>query len=152
MNPADDALGEVARAYEGLEDPASFPDRDALERYRAELLERSAPHADLIQNEVRTPARVLEVACGNGRLLVELSRRGALRSGYGNDIAASRIAFAQQWAQDAGADEVEFRAEDLEFVRTVLDRLGDRRHEAQMDEILAAVRADPPLTEGGLRG
>jgi spore coat polysaccharide biosynthesis protein SpsF (cytidylyltransferase family) len=43
-------------------------------------------------------------------------------------------------------------SEDLQFVREVLDRLGERRHEAAMDEILAAIRADPPLTEGGRRG
>lgn len=49
-----------------------------------------------------------------------------------------------RWTVDNG--------DDLEFVRTLLDRLGDRRHEAGMDEILAAVRGDPPLTEGGLRG
>jgi spore coat polysaccharide biosynthesis protein SpsF (cytidylyltransferase family) len=34
---------------------------------------------------------------------------------------------------------------DLEFVRRVVERLGDRRHVAGMDEILAAVRAAPSL-------
>jgi spore coat polysaccharide biosynthesis protein SpsF (cytidylyltransferase family) len=47
-------------------------------------------------------------------------------------------------------------AEDLEFVREVVRRLGDRRHEAGMEEILAAVRREPSLAamhpEHGRRG
>jgi spore coat polysaccharide biosynthesis protein SpsF (cytidylyltransferase family) len=35
--------------------------------------------------------------------------------------------------------------EDLAFVRLVVERLGDRRYAAGMDEILAAVRAEPSL-------
>jgi spore coat polysaccharide biosynthesis protein SpsF len=35
--------------------------------------------------------------------------------------------------------------EDLEFVRRVVERLGDRCHVAGMEEILAAVRAEPSL-------
>jgi spore coat polysaccharide biosynthesis protein SpsF (cytidylyltransferase family) len=47
-------------------------------------------------------------------------------------------------------------AEDLEFVRAVVRRLADRRHEAGMEEILAAVRREPSLVgmhaEHGRRG
>jgi spore coat polysaccharide biosynthesis protein SpsF len=42
--------------------------------------------------------------------------------------------------------------EDLAFVRAVAERLGERRSEAGIDEILAAVRAEPSLAANGLRG
>jgi spore coat polysaccharide biosynthesis protein SpsF len=43
--------------------------------------------------------------------------------------------------------------DDLEFVRRLVPRLGDRRYTAGMDEILAAVRQDPSLAEfRGRRG
>lgn len=43
--------------------------------------------------------------------------------------------------------------EDLEFVRAVVERLGDRRYDADLDEILAAVRANPSLADfAGVRG
>ena len=43
--------------------------------------------------------------------------------------------------------------DDLEFVRTVVRRLGARRHEADMAEILSAVRREPSLAEfHGRRG
>ncbi|WP_036725088.1 cytidylyltransferase domain-containing protein [Patulibacter minatonensis] len=43
-------------------------------------------------------------------------------------------------------------AEDLAFVREVVDRLGDRRHVADTAEIRAVVHATPSLAEDGLRG
>jgi spore coat polysaccharide biosynthesis protein SpsF len=43
--------------------------------------------------------------------------------------------------------------EDLEFIRTVVRRLGDRRHEAGLAEILSVVRREPSLAEfHGRRG
>ncbi len=43
--------------------------------------------------------------------------------------------------------------EDLEFVRALVRRLGARRHEAGLSEILSAVRAEPSLAEyHGCRG
>ena len=41
------------------------------------------------------------------------------------------------------------RADDLEFVRAVVERLGDRRYEAGLTEILDAVRRPPSLAEYG---
>jgi spore coat polysaccharide biosynthesis protein SpsF len=35
--------------------------------------------------------------------------------------------------------------DDLEFVRLLVERLGERRHEAGLDEVLAAVRQEPSL-------
>ena len=105
----DPTLAAVAAAYEGLEAPGSFPDREALERYRTALLEVSAPQAELLGG---AGARVLEIGCGNGRLLVELARRGAVREALGVDVSASRIAFAREWAAEAGLEGLEFRDED----------------------------------------
>ena len=45
-----------------------------------------------------------------------------------------------RWTVDDGAD--------LEFVRAVVARLGDRRHIAGLDEVLAAVREEPALMSG----
>lgn len=42
--------------------------------------------------------------------------------------------------------------DDLDFVRAVAGRLGGRVDDAGLDEILAAVRAEPSLADEGLRG
>ena len=93
-------IEELADAYEGLE--SAFPDDDARERYRTAMLARSAPQADFLVPRMREGERVLEVGCGNGRLLIELAQRGRIESALGLDLAASRIAFASEWAADAG--------------------------------------------------
>lgn len=113
MTPRDDILDEVARAYSGVEEASSFADRDALERYRASLLERSAEQAAFLARRVPPGARALELACGNGRLLIELARTGVVARGTGTDIAGSRIAFASAWAEDLGYDGLTFAVEDL---------------------------------------
>jgi SAM-dependent methyltransferase len=111
-----DPLADVVRAYEGLEDPSAFPDDAALERYREGLLERSAEQVAFLLQRLDAPARVLEAACGNGRLLVALAQRGALDEGVGFDVAASRIAFARAWADDLGLDELTLTAEDARTI------------------------------------
>src|SRR5204863_8384742 len=113
MSERDLILDEVARAYAGLERPESFRDPDAIERYRASLLRRSTGQADFLSRRLRPPARALELACGNGRLIMELARRGALSSATGTDIAASRIAFAASWAEDLGLPSLRFATEDV---------------------------------------
>jgi SAM-dependent methyltransferase len=102
------ALEEVTSAYEGLEDSRSFSDRVSLERYRKALLERTAPQADFLLRHIPGGVDMLEIGCGNGRLLVELARRHAISRGLGVDVARSRIAFAQQWAADEACDGLEF--------------------------------------------
>lgn len=99
---------ELASAYEGLDDPSSFPDRDSLLRYRNSLLERTGAQADFLMQRIPRAARVLEIGCGNGRLLVELARRGALQTGLGLDLAASRIEFARTWAREERLAGLEF--------------------------------------------
>ena len=105
-------MARLAAAYEGLEDPRSFGDEKALESYREGMLARSAPQADFLARRLGDEARVREVACGNGRLLVELARRGVLSDGLGVDIARSRIAFAEEWARAAGMSHLRFGVAD----------------------------------------
>jgi SAM-dependent methyltransferase len=104
---------ELAAAYEGLEDPRSFPDASSLDRYRAGLLSRTGPQADFLAERIRPEARVLEIGCGNGRLLIELARRGAVEAGIGLDLAASRIEFARSWARSMGVDGLHFEVADV---------------------------------------
>ena len=100
----------LGAAYEGLE--SAFADPAAVAAYRAAMLARSRPQADLLAPLLERDRDVLEVGCGNGRLLIELSRRGAVGRARGIDLARSRIEFAQAWAQDAGARGLSFEAGD----------------------------------------
>ena len=102
----------LATAYEGLEDATAFPDAASVDSYRRLLLERTAMQADFLMRRIPAHARLLEVACGNGRLLIELARRHAIGAGLGFDLARSRIAFAKRWAADEGCDTLEFAAAD----------------------------------------
>ena len=109
-------MSELYAAYEGLDDLASFADAAQLDRYRSGLLRRSRPQADFLADSIPPRARVLEVACGNGRLLVELAKRGLIESALGVDLAHSRIAFAKKWAANLGCESLEFVAADaLEY-------------------------------------
>lgn len=107
------AFRELASAYDGFEAPERFESLGALDAYRAELLDRSSHQADFLQRFLPEPGRVLEAACGNGRLLVELARRGALDNGLGVDLAESRIEFARNWAEKEGCRQLEFLAADI---------------------------------------
>ena len=102
---------ELASAYEGLE--GSFADRGELESYRASMLERTAPQADFLAPVLPDQAHVLEVGCGNGRLLIELGRREAVGEGLGIDLARSRIVFAQEWSEELGLTNLSFEAGDV---------------------------------------
>jgi SAM-dependent methyltransferase len=100
-------------AYAGVEELDSFPDREALEDYRRSVLARSRPQADFLLERLTRPASVLEVACGNGRLLIELAERGVLQEGVGLDIAASRVEFARRWAEDDRKPVLRFEVADV---------------------------------------
>lgn len=74
------------------------------------------------------------------------ARRQAERYGV-TALAVADPALAElRWTVDT--------PEDLEFVRAVVARLGERRHVAPMAEVLAAIRAEPSLAAmpGGRRG
>lgn len=99
--------------YEGVDDLASFADDEALRRYRANLLETTRAQVALLERRLPEQVRAVEVAAGNGRLLIALARGGGpVVAGYGNDLARSRIAFARSWAADEGLDHLRFEAGD----------------------------------------
>jgi SAM-dependent methyltransferase len=113
MTTAQSNAYDIAAAYEGLEDPGSFPDRRSLDLYRASLLARTVPQAEFLAERLRPAARVLEIGCGNGRLLIELAERGVVEAGIGLDLASSRIEFARRWANDAGIASLRFDVADV---------------------------------------
>jgi SAM-dependent methyltransferase len=102
-------MDDIAAAYEGLE--ADVADVAA---YRAATLARHDEVAAFLAPRLGAAggARVLEVGCGNGALLLALARRGAIDQGLGLDLARSRIAFAEAWAADEGASGLRFTAAD----------------------------------------
>jgi len=104
------AFEALRTSFEGYE--TSFADRDELERYRATVLEKTEHQARFIAARVDGGAAV-EVACGNGRLLVSLAKLGAIDAGLGIDLAESRIEFAREWAADTGLGGLEFLAADV---------------------------------------
>lgn len=106
------AFDDLVAAYEGLEEPANFPTRAALEEYRLLLRERSREQAQFISSLLPRDCRVLEVGCGNGRLLMELVRKEAVAAALGLDLARSRIAFAREWAASEGLPRLQFEVAD----------------------------------------
>jgi SAM-dependent methyltransferase len=94
-------------AYSGCERLAAFASPAALESYRAHLLAKTAPAVAFVARHLGAePRRVLELAAGNGRLLVALALRGALAQGDGIDIAATRIEFARAWVEQLGLSDM----------------------------------------------
>jgi SAM-dependent methyltransferase len=138
-----EAADELARAYAGVEELASLEDADALRDYRESVLARSRPQADFLLEHLPASASLLEVACGNGRLLIELADRGALSEGVGHDIAASRIEFARRWAEDAGHSALSFEAADV-----LESELGEERYDAAIC-ITGAFGYFEPFEAGG---
>ena len=77
----------------------------ALDFWRAVLSpEQTHAEADFIQKhlELRPNAKVLDVPCGNGRLAIELAKRGYKLTGI--DIASEFIAEATRASIDAGVE------------------------------------------------
>jgi SAM-dependent methyltransferase len=99
-------------AFEGMEDPSSFPDRASLELYRSTLLANTASQVDFLIRHLPAASRVLEIGCGNGRLLIELARRQAIQGAVGIDLATSRVDFARSWARDERLKGLRFDAAD----------------------------------------
>ena len=130
---------DLAAAYDGLE--AAFADADALERYRVSMLERTTAQADFLAPRL-AGGDALEIGSGNGRLLIELARRGAIRTGLGIDVARSRIEFARAWAADLGLSAVRFDVADA-----LTHDLGRARFDAALC-ITGAFGYFEPLQEG----
>src|SRR5262249_41543079 len=112
MKKTTSGYGDFAAAYEGVELATSFPNADSLETYRRGLLDRTGPQADFLIPRLSPSSRVLEIGCGNGRLLVELARRRAIEGAVGIDLAASRVDFARRWASDERLDVLRFESAD----------------------------------------
>lgn len=90
--------------YEGYE--SWFESPADLERYRAMLLAKTAEQSEFIRQIVgRGMFSAYELCCGNGRLLIDLAKRGWLTHGAGVDSAASRVEFGRQWCHDLGLGE-----------------------------------------------
>jgi SAM-dependent methyltransferase len=97
--------------YDGVNDLAAFTDRSQLDAYRDALLEHTV-EGPAIAATLKPGARVYEVGCGSGRLLVDLARRCDLAEGVGIDVATTRIAFAERWADDEGLAALRFTTAD----------------------------------------
>lgn len=96
-------------AYEGVDSLSNFRTMDDILRYREQLLNKTKPQTKFIRSLFTKSniGHVLEIGCGNGRLLIDivsselLERNSGIRA-VGIDLSDSRIAFAEQWAMDLG--------------------------------------------------
>lgn len=84
-----------------------------MERYRGELLDRTEAQTRFLLEHLDADASVLEVGCGNGRVLISLASQGRLASGLGLDLSRSRVDFARRWCTEAGIDKLRFEAADV---------------------------------------
>lgn len=106
-------------AYAGVESLSNFTDVNQLGRYRRLLLDKTKPQREFINQLLGEPSgllkhdlsHVLDVGCGNGRLLVDLVSTGLLLRNTdtvraeGVDISQSRIDFAKEWVGSLGLNE-----------------------------------------------
>jgi SAM-dependent methyltransferase len=115
------AYTDIVRAYEGVERLEEFT-VEQLAAYREQLLERTHGQAEFMAQRTPTHASVVEIASGNGRLLIALARRVPLRQALGIDASASRIEFAREWARDLGLERVRFETADA-LTRSLPDGL-----------------------------
>lgn len=106
-------MWDYKNAYNGYEDLATFTG-DELAKYRQHLLEKSRPQSKWIKERFNIE-NVLEIGCGNGRLLIDLAEGTAETDFYGSgiDVSDSRIKFAEKWYADAGINNLEFWVQDV---------------------------------------
>jgi spore coat polysaccharide biosynthesis protein SpsF len=162
--PRDDVLARFAgaahdHAGEGVRVTADCPliDPDVVDA--AVDLYRASPDCDYVQNvEPRTYPDGLDVEVLGSDLLrdldsevgdpterehVTLALRGRRHETQIATLPGDPELADVRWTVDT--------ADDLAFVRLVVARLAERRHDARMDEVLAAVRAEPSLAQHGGR-
>jgi spore coat polysaccharide biosynthesis protein SpsF (cytidylyltransferase family) len=125
-----DAVIELFRTTPGCDyaqnvDPRSYPDGLDVEVLSAGLLRR-------LDEEAVDP---------DEREHVTLALHGGMRDVNVVALPGYPELAPLRWTVDT--------PDDLEFVRLVVERLGERRHLAAMDEILAAIRAQPSLESFG---
>jgi SAM-dependent methyltransferase len=87
--------------------------RTGLERTLADV---EGIEAVLDRHEVPRPARVLDLACGDGRVAVALARRGHVVTGL--DLSASMLAAARERA-DANGVAIELVEADMRLAHTI---------------------------------
>jgi spore coat polysaccharide biosynthesis protein SpsF (cytidylyltransferase family) len=163
--PLDDVLARLAGAAAGhdgavvrltadcpLADPAVIDEtvqlleRSPLCRYASNVEPRTYPDGLDVEALPAATLRELDATVADPDLREHVTlairrapdRWGAAALVHRPDLGALR------WTVDT--------EDDLRFVRAVVGRLGAARHSAGIDAILAAVRAEPSLAEGGLRG
>jgi len=120
-------LGQAECDYASNIEPRTYPDGLDVEVVSPELLERLAGSVD------------------------DPSDREHVTSAIRRDLEHVRSA---SLVQDANLGDLRWTvdtSDDLEFVREVIDRLGRRRYDAGMSEILAAIREAPSLAGHGGR-
>jgi spore coat polysaccharide biosynthesis protein SpsF (cytidylyltransferase family) len=120
---------------------------DPVAAYGSNVDERTYP--DGLDVEIFTPEALTEAARRatdpvDREHVTTLIRRERDRFPAVSLVRTSEPLGHLRWTVDDQAD--------LEFVRNVVRRLGDRRHAATLEEILAAIRRPPSLGEAGLRG
>lgn len=124
----------------------------AYDRFWAEsFLQRSLPAIErLALRDLRPGARVLDVACGSGRLLAELTRRGF--EAVGLDIAPEMIDLARAAAPEATSFVADMRDftidEEFDAVLCLYDSLNHLRTREDLEASLRSVRA--ALRQGGV--
>lgn len=160
--PRDDVLARLAGAAAGhdgevLRLTADCPLMDPAVVDRALEVFRATPGCDYAQNVLpRTYPDGLDVEVLSARVLRRLDaearepeEREHVTLALRGRLADVRIATVPGYPELADVRWTVDTADDLDFVRLVVERLAERRHVADMTEILAAVRADPSLASHG---
>jgi spore coat polysaccharide biosynthesis protein SpsF len=120
--------GTPGRVYASNVEPRSYPDGLDVEAFSAEVLRSVAAEAtDPADREHVTSA-------------IRRDPERWPQAGLPGDLDLAEV----RWTVDTD--------DDLEFVRLVIERLGERRYDAGLEEIRAAVLAEPSLADyGGAR-
>lgn len=117
-----------AAAYASNVEPRTFPDGLDVEAVRSQTLRDIAS----------------EVSLPDLREHVTLHLRRHPDRWKQTSVVHQPDLGALRWTVDTAAD--------LAFVRAVVERLGADRYAAGLDDVLSAIRRDPPLSAEGLRG
>lgn len=102
-------------AYDQVEQLDRFTPR-SFEEYCKDKLQSCDKHIAFIKEYCAVPKqkiKVLEVGCGNGKLLYRLEKEGLLEHGVGYEVSASRCRFAQEFGVWVQSNNVEIFNKDF---------------------------------------